>query len=393
MGMNIEGFAFGCYTNGSCDLDTIVYPLTSLHGSVVDGAGQMQHFYDDDQMTMFRLPVSWQFLVANDLATNTLDKTNFAMYDKLMQTCLATGATCVIDIHNYARWDDTIIGQGGPTNAQFASLWTQLATKYKDVSKVAFGIMNEPHDLNIVMWAETVQAAVTAIRQAGATTQMILLPGTNFTCAVTFISTGSASSLMNVTNLDGTTTNLVFDVHQYLDFDNSGTHDTCAVNNTVGFATLATWLRSNGRQAIIGETGAGGTDSCLEDFCAQNAVINANGDVFIAFIGWAAGSFATTYVLSMTPTKASNGKWTDNQLTSQCVIGPWLVNNTEVAAKYSTALTATPTSTSKSTSSKKSEAGGRHFGSGRIWDFEGTGVLMMGWAAGWAALLGTGAWL
>lgn len=95
----------------------------------------------------------------------------------------------------------------------------------------------------------------------------------------------------------------------------------------------------------------------------------------------------------MTPTKASNGKWTDNQLTSQCVIGPWLVNNTEVAAKYSTALTATPTSTSKSTSSKKSEAGGRHFGSGRIWDFEGTGVLMMGWAAGWAALLGTGAWL
>lgn len=183
------------------------------------------------------------------------------MYDKLMQTCLATGATCVIDIHNYARWDDTIIGQGGPTNAQFASLWTQLATKYKDVSKVAFGIMNEPHDLNIVMWAETVQAAVTAIRQAGATTQMILLPGTNFTCAVTFISTGSASSLMNVTNLDGTTTNLVFDVHQYLDFDNSGTHDTCAVNNTVGFATLATWLRSNGRQAIIGETGAGGTDS------------------------------------------------------------------------------------------------------------------------------------
>jgi endoglucanase len=167
----------------------------------------------------------------------------------------------VIDIHNYGRWDDTIIGQGGPTNAQFASLWTQLATKYKDEEKVVFGLMNEPHDLNIVMWAETVQAAVTAIRQAGATTQMILLPGTNFTCAVTFVSTGSATALSSVVNLDNTTTNLVFDVHQYLDFDNSGTHDTCAVNNTAGFISLAAWLRENGRQAIIGETGAGGTES------------------------------------------------------------------------------------------------------------------------------------
>jgi len=51
---------------------------------------------------------------------------------------------CIIDIHNYARWNGGIIGQGGPTNAQFASLWSQLATKYKSNSKVTFGLMNEP---------------------------------------------------------------------------------------------------------------------------------------------------------------------------------------------------------------------------------------------------------
>jgi hypothetical protein len=65
----------------------------------------------------------------------------------------------------------------------------------------------------------------------------------------------------------------------------------------------------------------------------------------------------------MTPTKAPNGKWTDNNLTSECVIGPWLVNNSAVAAKYSSALTAIPTSAT-STATKKSEAGGRHFGLG-----------------------------
>jgi endoglucanase len=178
-----------------------------------------------------------------------------------MQVCLATGAYCVIDVHNYARWENEIIGQGGPTDEQFASLWSQLATKYKSESKVIFGLMNEPHDLDIVIWASTVQAAVTAIRKAGATTQIILLPGTNFTCAVTFTSTGSASALMSVVNLDNSTTGLIFDVHQYLDSDNSGMHSDCAVNNTAGFEELASWLRSNGRQAVVGETGAGSSDS------------------------------------------------------------------------------------------------------------------------------------
>ncbi|KUJ09726.1 cellulase-domain-containing protein, partial [Mollisia scopiformis] len=359
MGMNIAGFDFGCATNGTCNFTTMLPPLTSLGGS--DGAAQMQHFRDDDIFNTFRLPVSWQYLVANDMG-GTLDATNFGKYDKLVQTCLATGAYCVIDIHNYARWNDLVIGQsaGAPTNEQFADLWSQLATKYKDDAKIVFGLMNEPHDLDIVAWAATVQAAVTAIRQAGATTQMILLPGTNFTCAVTFTSTGSASALMGVTNLDNSTTGLVFDVHQYLDSDNSGTHSTCSVNTTAGFEDLATWLRSNGRQAIVAETGAGSDPSCLVYFCAQNTVIQENSDVFIGFIGWAAGSFAADYVLSMTPSEATNGKWTDNTLVSECVIAPWLVNNTVIAAEYSSALTAIPTATSSSaspTSTKKGDAG------------------------------------
>jgi hypothetical protein len=79
---------------------------------------------------------------------------------------------CIIDIHNYARWTKGIIGQGGPTNAQFVNLWTQLATKYKGTANIAFGVMNEPHEVDIDKWADTVQQVVTAIRGAGATTQM-----------------------------------------------------------------------------------------------------------------------------------------------------------------------------------------------------------------------------
>lgn len=57
-----------------------------------------------------------------------------------------------------------------------------------------------------------------------ATSQLILLPGNNWTSAETFVSNGSGPALMTVTNPDGTTTGLIFDVHKYLDSDNSGTN-------------------------------------------------------------------------------------------------------------------------------------------------------------------------
>jgi len=124
-------------------------------------------------MNVFRLPVGWQFLVNNNLG-GTLDATNLAKYDQLVQGCLSRSATtlCIIDIHNYARWNGGVIGQGGPTDEQFVSLWTQLAAKYKGSERVVFGLMNEPHDVDIARWAVTVQAVVTAIRNAGATAQM-----------------------------------------------------------------------------------------------------------------------------------------------------------------------------------------------------------------------------
>lgn len=106
------------------------------------------------------------------------------MLQQAQKACLATGAYCIIDIHNYARWGGEIIGQGGPTNQQFADLWSAIASKYASQSKIIFGVlvfsnlnliilwhlsrMNEPHDVpDINMWAQSVQAAVTAIRQAG----------------------------------------------------------------------------------------------------------------------------------------------------------------------------------------------------------------------------------
>lgn len=319
-GVNIAGFDFGCGSDGNCHASGAWPPLTQYYGA--DGAGQMKHFVSDDQFNVFRLPVSWQFLT-NDVEGGTLNAANVAEYDALVQACLVTGASCIIDVHNYARYGGAsdIIGQGGPTNEQFAALWSSIATKYASESKIIFGVMNEPHDIpDINLWAQSVQAAVTAIRQAGATTQLILLPGNNWTSAQTFVSNGSADALKKVVNPDGSTTNLIFDVHKYLDVDNSGTNTECVTNNIDNaWAPLAQWLRCNGRQAFNTETGGGNVASCVTYMCQQIAFQAQNSDVILGYVGWAAGNFLPSYALGETPTQNSNGSWTDSLLVSSCL--------------------------------------------------------------------------
>ncbi|KAJ3734567.1 endoglucanase [Lentinula guzmanii] len=316
-GVNIAGFDFGCGSDGTCNPTGAWPPLTQYYG--MDGAGQMQHFTSTDGYNVFRLPVGWQFLT-NGVLGGDLDAANLAEYDALVQTCLATGASCIIDIHNYARWNGLIIGQGGPTNDQFAALWTSIATKYADEENIIFGVMNEPHDIpDINLWAGSVQAAVTAIRNAGATKQLILLPGNNWTSAETFVSNGSGPALLTVTNPDGSTTGLIFDVHKYLDSDNSGTNEECVTNNIdSSWAPLATWLRENGRQAFNTETGGGNVASCVEYMCQQIAFQAQNSDVFLGYVGWAAGNFYPTYVLGEAPTQ-SGTTWTDTLLVASCM--------------------------------------------------------------------------
>jgi endoglucanase len=170
----------------------------------------------------------------------------------------------MIDIHNFARWNGGIIGQGGPTDDQFVALWTQLATKYASNDQVVFELMNEPHDLDIDIWTQTCQKVVTAIRNAGATSQMILLSGTNFDSAATLVSSGSAAALFSIANPDGTTNGLLLDIHKYLDEDNSGTHSECTTDNVDSFTTLATFLRQSGRQGIISESGASSAASVCD---------------------------------------------------------------------------------------------------------------------------------
>jgi hypothetical protein len=157
---------------GTCSLTGSNKPYDIVSGA--NAVGQMNHFVKDDSLNAFRLPVGWQFLVNGQLG-GQLNSNNAGQYDRLVQGCLNSGASlCILDIHNYARWNGAIVGQGGPSNAQLADVWRQLASKYGRQSKIAFGVMNEPHDIpDINKWAGTVQEVGT---QCQDTKWVCLLP-------------------------------------------------------------------------------------------------------------------------------------------------------------------------------------------------------------------------
>lgn len=52
----------------------------------------------------------------------------------------------------------------------------------------------------------------------------------------------------------------------------------------------------------------------------SNILYSYNADVYLGWIGWAAGAFDTNYEISETPTY-SNGVWTDQGIVANCVAG------------------------------------------------------------------------
>lgn len=270
---------------------------------------------------MFRIPATWQSFVNNDLVANVLDETFMEEYDTILGSCLSLGAHCIIDIHNYAHWWGDIINQGGPSGDSLAKTWSQLATRYAANESVIFGIMNEPHaddnGFDMYNWAGVLNQTVAAIREAGATTQYILLPGTVYANAGVFVDQ-SAPALSTVTNPDGSFDNLIYEVHQYFD-DKGGKLTSCDTSSTAGFqsifSSLGDYLRANNRMAFIGELGGGNTDSCVETVCAVLDTINSYADVYLGWTSWAAGNFRDDYELYESPDGDN-----DQLLVSSCFV-------------------------------------------------------------------------
>ncbi len=243
--------------------------------------------------TKSRLPIQWELLQpmlhatpANDTAKKLIGEPGafHAVYASFITGVLdahaAVGMRCIIDNHNYCRYQDFKFQPDGSvtglvpapqplmrpyttdatqvqirifslaegatlTQANFTDFWRRAAVQWKDHPGFGgYGLMNEPHEMpasgsivgtqekpgsgeeDLRIWPVYAQAAIDAIRKID-TANPIYVAGNEWSAAVSMGTKNPGFPLKGA--------NLIYEVHVYLDARNTGAafdYDTEAARNS-----------------------------------------------------------------------------------------------------------------------------------------------------------------
>ncbi|MGB8354089.1 MAG: glycoside hydrolase family 5 protein [Chthoniobacteraceae bacterium] len=271
-------------------------------------------YFQSKGMRVVRIPFKWERL--QPALKSDFDSANINELDRCVEQATKLGLVVLLDVHNYgSRSDPADIKKGvyvgmdpEVTGDDFNNLWIRLANHYKDNPLVWFGLMNEPHKHTAVLNASLMQSAVNAIRGTGAKNK-ILVPGTSFTGAHSWIKSGNADALKNFRDPGN---NFVFEVHQYLDKDSSGTHrEAVAGSGSSRLVAFTEWARQYHFKGFLGEFG---WDNNPADIQAQKegddllTYMDKNRDVWTGYTYWAAGPWWTpSYLYLIEPEGLKTG--------------------------------------------------------------------------------------
>ncbi|MET0334277.1 MAG: glycoside hydrolase family 5 protein [Rhizobacter sp.] len=263
-------------------------------------AGTVDYFKSKG-MNLIRLPFSWDRL--QPTLNAALDATELQLLKDFVDSATAKGLTVLIDPHNYGRYRQQLIGSTAVPHSAFGDFWSRVAVQFRGNPKVIFGLMNEPHGMTTESWVTSANEAIRRIRSAGAT-NTIAVPGNAWSGAHSWYGnwygTPNAQAMLQVVDSGN---NLVFEVHQYLDADSSGTSPTC-VSGTIGAQRLAdftAWLRTNRKRGLLGEFASADNATCRQALTGMLAHLKANSDVWAGWSYWVAGGWSSTDMFSVQP--------------------------------------------------------------------------------------------
>ena len=259
-----------------------------------------------------RLPFSWERM--QPTLGGALDSDYLALVTSLADHAGANGIGLLLDVHNYGGYGGNKLGDGTLTTADFADLWTRLATAFVGHAGVAgYDLMNEPSNLpSTTAWPEAAQAAVTAIRAVDTATA-IYVEGDHWSSSASWVAVNGSL------NISDPNDNLLYSAHVYFDRDSSGTHfvwseevaagdqlqsPAGALTTNIGVQRLtgfADWLTTNGFRGHVGEMGTGNDDyNWLVTLDNAIGYCRSNG---IGFTYWAAGPWFGSYPMGIEPQK------------------------------------------------------------------------------------------
>ncbi|KAF2263424.1 endo-beta-1,4-glucanase [Lojkania enalia] len=248
----------------------------------------------------FRINIMSERIIPNQ-QTGSLDAQYFKDLDDTVKYITNKKAYAMIVPHNYGRYYDKVITDV----AGFKKFWQTLAAPYKDNQYVIFDTNNEYHDMDQTLVVQLNQAAIDGIRAAGATKQYIHVEGNNWNGAWTWTTSQNGATMGALTDPSNM---IVYQMHQYLDSDGSGTHAEC-VSSTIGAERVRAateWLRQNKKIGFIGEFAGGANSQCQEAIRGMLQYMAQNNDVWQGALWWAAGPWWGDYMYSIEPSSGTS---------------------------------------------------------------------------------------
>jgi endoglucanase len=240
-------------------------------------------------MNTVRLPVVWERLQPKPLGP--LDEGEVGRLDRAIAE-LSGFPTIIIDVHNYGRYYGKVLEPRTASAALLPDLWRRLAKRYGNRTNIVFGLMNEPHDQDAHDWRSVVDDTVAAIRQSGAR-NLLLVSGVRWSGGHSWFEGGDRSNAAAFSGFRDPGGNFLFEIHQYLDSNSSGTGAEC-ISKTIGRQRLqrvTDWLRGQRAGAVLGEFGGTKSAQCLAALDDLLQFLDANGDVWRGWTYWAAGDW------------------------------------------------------------------------------------------------------
>jgi endoglucanase len=277
-GLNIAGSEFG-HPGGAYGTDYIYPSETEFAFAAASG------------LSVIRLPFLWERLQPR--LDGAFDIEELGRLHAAVSHAEGVGLSVILDPHNYARYFEQTIGSPQVPVAAFASFWRDLAKIFRNDPHVIFGLMNEPHDMPTEVWAAAAQAAILAIRGTGAE-NLILVPGNHYSGAHSWTKAISgASNAIVMRGVNDPCNNMVFEFHQYLDADSSGTSPTCPTPIAVvdALRDVTNWLQQTGNKGFLGEFGASARPECLTALNSMLQFMAEHGDQWLGWTYWAAGAW------------------------------------------------------------------------------------------------------
>ena len=257
-------------------------------------------YYKDVGMNAIRLPIVWELI--QPTLYGEFDARYLGHVIEFLNSANVQGMKVVVDLHNYGRYREKLVGSPDVPAAAFTDLWRRLAGALsKHPAIYAFGLMNEPHNTG-GLWHSVAQSGVNGIRSVD-TTHLIYVAGDSWSNSQLWPTVNPEPFVSDPAGL------IVYEAHIYFDDDFSGRY-TSAVGNTDMTMRAAqrlqpflSWLTKYSQKGVIGEVGVPMGDQRW--LLALQKFLEMSDGSCLDWFMWAGGAWRETYELSLEPI---NGK-------------------------------------------------------------------------------------